>query len=130
MLAQAAAAAWVGACEEMKQEVEQLRIDKSNELYSEHLKLICGENGNGDGKRMLYGMPAVLPFPTKKRPLSQGGDFTFAKSCAMRTEGRSIMMKGKEVVRKICNVYEPLAKRFLNGNQVRAILTYAHTYAI
>ena len=106
---QAAARAWVHACERWSQSPETYRIEKAAKSYADQLKEICGAEGRGDGR---FG--AQYAFPTKQRPLAAGGDWTLQKSIEMRPKRpKSIMTKGKEAVRKMQNVYTALEKKFL-----------------
>jgi len=72
---------------------------------------MCGKDGQ-DGK---FGSN---PFPAKKRPPSSGGDCTIEASKTYRVaKTSSIMARGKMVVNKVVNIYEPAMNKILQSGK-------------
>ena len=112
--AQVAAHDWVAACERHSTSPETYRIQVSCDTWTAHMKTCFGVNGEG-GDDSLF----KVPFPTKRRAASAGGDWTFIKSCELRPLARqSIMGMGKMVVLKVLNVYIPLQDKFLVNDKL------------
>lgn len=113
---QAATRCYIGAVERWPKSGDPYRIGIANDDYPEQLKAICGTNGAGDGR---YG---PIPFPVKKRPGHPDGDWTMALSIEKRPKCKAaIYNRGKDVSKKVWNVYLPLEKRLLiGGTQLRS----------
>ena len=108
--------AWIGACERHSKSTEDSRRIAAAETYAASLTVVCGPDGMGAGL-------GTVPFPTKERVPSAGGPWTFEKSALLRPKKKglfsaAVMTKGKEVVRKVVNVYQALEKKFLVNDKL------------
>ena len=108
--------AWIGACERHSKSTEDSRRIAAAETYAASLTVVCGVDGMGAGL-------GTVPFPTKERVPSAGGPWTFEKSALLRPKKKgllsaAVMTKGKEVVRKVVNVYQALEKKFLVNDKL------------
>ena len=113
--AQAATRALVSACERWSSSPENYRMSKTNESYPLQLVAICGPEGAGDGQ---FG---EVPFPVKMRPGSEHGAWDMKASMEKRPKLVSaIYSRAKLCVRKVTNVYEPLAKKLLVDGGLRS----------
>ena len=99
---QAATAAAIEAKERWSQSPESYRMQVADDMYKEHLKKICGDDGAGGGE-------GQVPFPVKKRQAKDGGNWDMSKSIELRPkELGSIYAKAKDVHTKSTGIYTVL----------------------
>ena len=105
-LAQAATMATAYANQRWSLSDEAYRISVSEKSYESNLQAICGVNGVG----------GEYPFPVKKRPAREHGDWTFSTSVEKRPQVTgSIYERGKKAASLALNKYSPLFRMLCPG---------------